>query len=130
MIFTTIVFFASIAGIIAIFALKYWEQRTNRILAPSVRYKLDVRALQIKELLAAARIDIAKIPPAGVRLARLLVHEAALGLAVLARITEKQLYRLADFVSHKHRFEKRATHSEFLKKVAEHKNGNGLDVTK
>ncbi len=129
MLFAVIIFFASIVGIAGIFALKYWERRTERVLAESARYRLDARAIQIKELLAAARIDLAKLPPAGVRLARLLVHEAALALAALARITEKQLHRLADFVSHKHRFEKRETHSEFLKKVAEHKNGSGLDVT-
>ncbi len=120
-------FFGSFLGIAAIFGLKYWEQRTGRTLVPAFREKIDVRALQIKELLAAARIDIAKVPPALLRLSRFLIHEAALGFAFLARVVERQSYRLADLVSHKHRFEKRETRSEFLKKVAEHKNGNGND---
>lgn len=122
-------FFVSIVGIAGVFGIKHWEQSAQRVLAPSFRGKLDVRALQVKELLAAARLDLAKLPPAAVRLGRFLIHEAALGLAVLARIAEKQLHRLADLVSHKHRFEKRSTRSEFLKKVAEHKSGssNGID---
>lgn len=122
-------FFGSLLGIAAIFCVKYWEQRHNRVLAPGLRERLDVRALQTKELLAAARMDLAQLPPALVRLSRFLIHEAALGFALLARIVEKQSYRLADLVSHKHRFEKRETRSEFLKKVSEHKNGNGLDTT-
>jgi hypothetical protein len=118
-----IFFFGSFLGIIVIFGLKYWERRTERTLAPAFREKIDVRALQLKELLTAVRMDLAKLPPALVRLSRFFVHETALGFAFLARIAEKQSYRLADLVSHKHRFEKRETRSEFLKKVSEHKNG-------
>lgn len=125
MLMAGIFFFASFLGITAMFSLKYWEQHNRRILAPRFRETIDVRALQFKELLTAARMDFAKLPPALVRLLRFLIHEAALGFAFLARIAEKQSYRLADLVSHKHRFEKRETRSEFLKKVSEHKNGGG-----
>ncbi len=120
-----IVFFLSFAGITALFGLRYWEIHAQRFLAPALRERFDARALQAKELLVAARIDLAKLPPALLRLTRIIIHEAALGFAILARIAEKQAHRLADFVSHKHRFEKRETRSEFLKKVSEHRNGNG-----
>ncbi len=127
MVFAATVFFISFLSIVSLFALKYWELRNERVIAPILRAKFDARALHLKDLLAAARVDLAKIPPLTLRLTRILIHEAALGLAVLARITERQLHRLADLVSHKHRFEKRETRSEFLKKVSEHKNGGGVD---
>jgi len=88
-----------------------------------------MRAQQVKELLDAARVDLAKVPPEGVRLFRIGIHMLALGFAALARTAERYAHRLADLVSYKHRFEKRDTRSEFLKKVSEHKNGNGLDTT-
>ena len=117
-------FFGSCIGIAGLFGLKYWEAK-HRTLAPGLRERLDVEALRLKDLLGAARIDLAKLLPHAVRLTRILLHEAALGLAVVARFAERQAHRLADLVSYKHRFEKRATRSEFLKKVSEHKNGNG-----
>jgi hypothetical protein len=129
MIFAAAVFFLSLLGIIALFGMKYWEMRGERVLAPQWRAAADVRARQAKELLAAARVDLEKLPPAALRLSRIAVHEGALGFAALARAAEAQAHRLADLVSYKHRFEKRATSSEFLKKVAEHKNGGGLDAT-
>lgn len=125
MVFAVIAFCISALGIVGLFFLKAREQRTNRVFAPAVREKIDTRALQAKDLLNAARADAAKLPPVIVRFTRFLIHEAALGLAALARMSERQLHRLADFVSHKHRFEKKETRSEFLKRVSEHKNGIG-----
>jgi len=121
----SIFFFSSLLGIIGLFGLKYWEQRHSRVLVPAFRETLDTRALQLKALLTAARMDLAQFLPVLVRLSRFFIHEAALGFAYLARVAERQAYRLADFVSHKHRFEKRETRSEFLKKVSEHRNGGG-----
>ena len=122
-----IFFFGSLLGIVAIFGLKYWEKRVGRVYAPAFRDKADVYATQLKELLAAAQMDLAKVPPALIRLSRFFIRETALGFAFVARIAEKQSYRLADLVSHKHRFEKRETRSEFLKKVSNHKE-DGLET--
>jgi|SRR3989344_3740278 len=124
-IFAVAVFFVSLAGTVALFVLKQWEERTGRTLAPTVHRYLDVRALQGKELLVALQADLEKLPPELVHLAHIAVHTGALEVARLARFLEAQAHRLADFVSHKHRFERRAPRSEFLKKVIEHKNGNG-----
>jgi hypothetical protein len=129
MIAAIITFSLSLLGIVSLFGLKYWELRREQVLAPALREKVDARAGQLKELIVAARKDASKLPPALVRLARLLLHEGALAFAALARLMERQAHRLADLVSYKHRFERRETRSEFLKKVAEHKSGNGLDTT-
>lgn len=123
MLYALVIFIVSLLAIAALFTLKYWELRTGRTLLPSLRVKADEQALRLKELLIAALLDLAKLPPNALRLSRYLVHEAALGLAALARIGERQAHRLADTVSYKHRFERRETRSEFLKKVAEGKHG-------
>ncbi len=128
MLFAFIVFFVSLSGIVLLFVLKYVEVNTRRILFAPLRERADVRALQLKELLDAARLDLSKIPPEVVRLSRIGIHQLALGFAAFARKTEGYAHQVADLVSYKHHFEKRDTRSEFLKKVAEHKNGNGGDA--
>ncbi|MBI5457456.1 hypothetical protein HY971_01900 [Candidatus Kaiserbacteria bacterium] len=129
MTFATLMFLLSLLGVIALFSLKYWEIRSERVVLSALRQKADVRAQQLKELMDAARLDLAKLPPWALRLSRIGIHQLALGFAAFARTAESYAHQLADLVSYKHRFEKRDTSSEFLKKVAEHKNGNGLDTT-
>jgi len=124
-----VVFFFSLFAIAFLFALKSWEIRKERIVFAPWRERADVRALQLKELLDAARLDLSKLPPGAVRLSRIGIHQLALGFAALARAAEGYAHQVADLVSYKHHFEKRDTRSEFLKKVAEHKSGNGLDTT-
>ncbi len=123
MTFAFFAFCVSVVGIVSLFAFKQWELRSERVLLPALREKADTRAIQLKELLAAARVDLSKLPPEALRLSRIAVHEAALGFAAFARMAERRAHKLADMVSYRHRFEKRETRSEFLKKVAEHKNG-------
>ena len=124
-----VVFFFSLFAIAFLFALKSWEIRSERVVFAAWREKADVRALQLKELLDAARLDLSKLPPEAVRLSRIGIHQLALGFAAFARAAEGYAHQVADLVSYKHHFEKRDTRSEFLKKVAEHKSGNGLDTT-
>ncbi len=119
---------SSLAGISALFGLKYWEMRNGTTVFPEWRVKADAQAAKLKELASAAWLDLALLPPLMLRTARVVVHEAALGMAALARISERQAHRLADFVSHKRGFERRETRSEFLRKVGEHRQGNGLDA--
>ena len=129
MIFATIVFVLSLLLTAALFFNKHREMRSGRVLAPELRAKADIQAVHIKELAHAARKDVDKLIPELMRLGRFAVHEAALAIAATARFSEKQAHLLADMVSHKRGFERHETQSEFLKKVAEHKNGNGLDAT-
>ena len=121
-----IIFGCSLLGIIALFALKSWELSHERVLAPEMRRRGDIRAMQIKDLIFAARKDFENLLPRVVVIALYAIHEAALGFAALARMLEREAHRLADMVSHKRGFERRETRSEFLKKVAEHKE-NGLE---
>ena len=125
MLFAFIAFLVSLTGIIALFAVKYWELRREQVLAGKWRSRADVRAGQLKELMIAARIDLEKLPPEIGRIGRIVLHESLLAFASLLRLLERGAHRLAEFVSHKRGFEKRETRSEFLKKVAEHKNGGG-----
>ena len=125
MMFAFVVFFFSLFAIAFLFALKSWEIRKKRVVFAPWREKADIRALQLKELLDAARLDLSKLPPEAVRLSRIGIHQLALGFAAFARGAERYAHQVADLVSYKHHFEKRDTRSEFLKKVAEHKNGGG-----
>lgn len=127
MILATLIFFLSLVGIVALFGVKYLEGHKQLEFVPLLRQKADERAHQIKALLAEGKIEAAKLPPKLLHLARTAVHIAALETAHLARVLEEQAHRLADFVSHKHHFEKGETKSEFLKQVSEHaiNNHNG-----
>ena len=118
-----ILFFFSLAGIAGLFLLKYWETNQGRVLFEDVRQKANIHSLHLKELLDAARVDLSKLPPEAMRVSRICIHRIALSFATFARFAESHAHHLADFVSYKHHFEKRDTRSEFLKKVAEHKNG-------
>ncbi|QQG37838.1 MAG: hypothetical protein HYS26_04420 [Candidatus Kaiserbacteria bacterium] len=127
MTFAIIVFLLSLFGILSLFGLKRWEESKSRTLAPALRGKLDAEALRLKDLLFALQKDLEKLPPETLHLARILVHKTALGAASVARGFERQAHRLADLVSHKGRFTRRAPRSEFLQKVIEHKNGSSGD---
>lgn len=124
------VFALSVIGIAGLFALKYWELKHAHIVLPQAHQRADAYAVRLKELMLAARADADQLLPLLLRLARFLVHRFALALARLARAGERQAHRLADLVSYKHRFEKRETRSEFLKKVAEGKSSSELDATR
>src|SRR5438552_3966393 len=125
MLFAAIVFFISLLGIAALFALKHWELKRKAVLLPAWRSRANRRADQLRELVIAGLADLEKLPPAIVHVSRIVIHEAALAFAALARLLERGAHKIADLVSHKRGFEKRQTRSEFLKKVSEHKNGGG-----
>lgn len=120
-IFAAVVFGLSLIAIVALFELKRREGKSGRVYLPALRAEMDVRALRLKDLITAAEADLAKLPPEAVHLSRVGIHVLALEAARLARFLEGQAHRLADLVSHKHRFVRRAPRSEFLKKVTEHK---------
>ena len=131
MIFAIATFFLSLAGIAGLLAVKEWEWKRGKILFPAVREKLDLWDARLRELVCALQVDIEKLPPEIIHISRIIVHEAALAAAAFLRSLEKRAHQLADLVSHKHAFQRRAPRSEFLKKVSEHKNssGNGNDGT-
>ncbi len=112
-------FFFSLVGLVAFFALKRVELRRGVVFFPAWRTRADHEAMRLKGFGAVLWADMAKIPPIAARTARAAAHEAALGLAALARLSERGAHRLADLVSHKRGFERRETRSEFLRQVSE-----------
>ncbi len=118
------VFFISLAGLVGLFGLKEWESRSSRVSFPALRGKLDQWAFFLRDIMAALKADAEKILPEMLHLSRILVHEIALSLASLLRYLSLQAHKLAELVSHKRNFVRRAPRSEFLKKVIEHKNDN------
>ncbi len=118
-------FFASLAGLALLFSLKAVEAKRGVTYAPGFRASADDFARAFKAQLIELRGFLARIPPLVVLLARVALHELALGAAKLARLAEAQSHRIADLVSHKRNFEKREPRSEFLKQVGDAKSSNG-----
>ena len=118
-----IVLGVSVLGLGLLFYVKHWEERTARIFMPRMRLAADGKALELKALLVWCGAESRKLGPTSMRIGRIMLHDLALALAALSRASERQAHRLADMVSHKHRFERRETKNEFLKQVGEYKNG-------
>jgi hypothetical protein len=127
MLIAAITFFASLSGILILFAIKHWETRAERTFAPQARIRADERALEFKELLGRSRGELEKLPPAFVRLLWFLIHESALAIARFGRFLERRAYHFADFISHKRGFRRTETNSEFLRHMSGYK--NRLDTT-
>jgi len=125
------VFFLACVGIVALFTLKWWEREHARVLFPQVRRSLDLQALRVKLLVIAGSRDIEKLWPYMLFLVRATVHAGAVAFGHLAHWIGERSHALADLVSHKHRFERGAPRSEFLKQVIEHpmRNLNGSNRT-
>lgn len=121
-------FFLSLAGIVALFQLKYLEESGRYALPASLKAALDRGALRMKALLWETQAEWNTLPRRALFMLRTFLHLAALALARSARFTERQAHRLADLVSHKRGFEKRETRSEFLRQVTEHKNSTDFDA--
>lgn len=117
--FATIIFGFSLVGIIVLFALKAWETHRGYVLAPDLRTRADEQALRFKTYIMNGRQEAAKIIPFSTLMMRYFIHEGALAFARAAHFTGVQAHRLADFVSHKHHFERQAPRSEFLKRVSQ-----------
>ena len=119
----------SIVGLAALFYIKHWEEKNARIFVPALRLAADGQALELKALLMSLRSEFRKIGPTSIRIGRVLLHDLALSLAALSRASERQAHRLADLVSHKHRFERRETKNDFLKQVSDVSLRNSREVS-
>lgn len=125
----------SILGIVVLFLMKSWEEKHGRIFAPSVKFAADKKATEFKQILLMTQTTIGRLGPTSIRVARVILHDLALSLASLSRASERQAHRLADMVSHKHRFERRVSKNRFLKQVSNFKttssdrNSDSMDVT-
>lgn len=120
MTFVGAAFFFAFFGLVGLFALKRWEHLHGSILFPEIRQRADEQALRFKAMLASGLRNFGRLPHILVYLLRIGVHVAAVAFGHLAHWIGERSHDLADLVSHKHRFERRETRSEFLKQVIEH----------
>ena len=111
----------SLAGLIALFCLKYVELRIGVVYAPKFRMRADRLARMTRVFLYFALEHIERLPHDALTLLRVVAHYGAVLFARGARAAEYGAYRLADRVSHKHHFERGETKSTFLRSVSEHK---------
>lgn len=122
-----IVFATSLIGILLLFTIKKLESSRERRFAENMRTRADQGALHVKQWLEMGEWYLEKTPWFIAALARYGVHIGALSFARLARTSAEQAHKLADLVSHKHRFERRETKSQYLRDVSEYKNGKSND---
>ena len=117
------VFVVSLVGIVTLLSLKAWENRRARILFPQTRDRLDAAARALKHVLERGEALCAQLPSLFTYLLMHVLAFVSVSFARWARAASEAAHRLADFISHKHNFERRELKSEFLKTMIEHKNG-------
>lgn len=110
-------FFVSLALIIALFVLRFFEERRGGRFAARPRQLADNAALNLKDAITHGREQLEKLPPEVAHVSMKTVHMGALGAASLANALEQQAHRFADFVSSKGSFQRREPKSEFLNQV-------------
>jgi len=113
-------FFIALAGLVGLFALKHHESVRGRMVLPGTRRKADEYALEAKAFILVLLREIGELPPLLLVLAQLGIRQSAITFARFAHWLAQRAHALADVASHKHRFERRETNSEFLKQVIEH----------
>lgn len=115
-----IAFFGALLGIGSLLILKRWEITHSHIFFPDIRATLDTQALRLKVILFTASHNVGSLPPFFLILLQRIVQRGAIAFGHLAHWMGRRSHDLADLVSHKYKFERRETRSEFLKKVIEH----------
>jgi len=122
-------FSVSLVAMIGLFFLKMWEAKRGAEILPRARRALDIGALWCKARLTHLEEVFSRIPPRMVILMRFLLAASMRGFAGGAHRVAEMAHRLADFVSHKHRFERRETRSELLKRLHENRVEKSSEVT-
>ena len=115
-----IAFFGALFGIGSLLFLKRWELSHNRTVFSDTRQKADQYALQLKGHIFRAAYSVETLPTIFLMVLQRVVRRGAIAFGHLAHWLGGRSHELADLVSHKYRFERRETRSEFLKKVIEH----------
>ena len=116
-----IVFGVALCGLFALFSLKYIENASGTVFFPRMRGVLNSRTQRIRRVLLLVIHAIEHFPALMVAFGYASLHLFAVLVALGARMAEKQAHRVADFVSHKRKFQRRPTQSSFLKEVTTHK---------
>ncbi|PIR82755.1 hypothetical protein COU20_00700 [Candidatus Kaiserbacteria bacterium CG10_big_fil_rev_8_21_14_0_10_59_10] len=114
-----VTFTASFCGIVALLALRAWEERRGARVALDARRRADELALALKQALMALGEWLAHAPPRALALLRELFALLVRAFAHLAQAASGQAHRLADLVSYKRSFTPAEPRSEFLMQVGE-----------
>lgn len=121
MAFAAAVFLLSLAGLVGLLVLKHREGVRGSQYAPETRARLDAHARALKAHLIALAGEAEKIPPRATAAGHVLLRDAALLAGYAGRSLEERAFKLADMISHRHRFERKEPRSDFLKRVNEAK---------
>ncbi len=119
-----ITFLVTLLLIFVLFAFKRVELARGARFGERGRAAADRGALRLKSQLQNVEGFIENIPWFIGVMVRYGVHVGALSFARLARVSEREAHRLADLVSHRHRFEKKETKSKYLKNVSGYREGD------
>ncbi len=119
----TAVFSATLLGITGLFGLRMWEVKRGGRVWEKIRSRADELARFLKYALQRFGSQMRRFPSLLLLITRYFIHLGAKAFARFARKMEESAHQIADRMSHKHRFQRRESQSQFLKDVAEHKNG-------
>ena len=111
-------FVLSLLGIVGLFSIKAYESTHESKFGMAWRPNIDRYADRLKIEIAQLESQATKVGPTLVIIARYGVHQSALAIARGARTVEQGAHMVADRVSMKHSYTRRATNSEFLRQVA------------
>lgn len=121
--FAVIVLGISVLGIITLFLVKRYELAHNRLVGGRLRERADDFALDVKWVFLVVEWYLARLPAFMSLFGRYVLRTGALLFARVARTSAERAHHIADLASHKHKFERRETKSDYLKQVGEYKNG-------
>lgn len=111
----------SFFGLALLFTVKHIELRRGARFAPEFRIRLDRFAKMMKAIIRLLAARAQELPHDFALFLHMVVHLGAVVFARGARAAEQGAHKVADRVSHKYRFEKSESRSEFLRSVSAHK---------
>lgn len=112
------IFFGALAALISLFLLRYFEERRGMRFAPRMRRSLDRLARIIKAIALVLSDMLEHVPQIVSYLLRALAVSIVRRFAHMTESLSRAAHSVADMVSYKHRFERRETRSDFLKKMS------------
>lgn len=115
--FIIVIFFVSLAGLLALFGIKYLETKRGVVYGAGFRARADERARKVKSALVRNLLQLEEVPLTILLWIRAGIHMFAVWMAEMARNAESAAHALANFVAHQRHMEIRETRSDYLRHV-------------